>query len=142
MKDIFAFGLLHKAHQIAKDAFGDAGMTPTQYLILRAICAKGDGVIQTSLVSATGIDRSTMDDLDGGLGRSGLVARTVSREAGGGNTAARTERGWRVRLEHTEAAERANEASVAAIRESQQKAFLRHLERIGKEPVQAVKVAA
>lgn len=140
--DRCVFGLLHQAHQVARDAFDDGNLTPTQYLILRAICEKGDGINQTQIVQATGIDRSTMADVLRRMQTSGLIRRRRSYQDTRCIGASLTEGGRKALLRATEAAEKANEAILGAIPQSQQKAFLRHLEAIARGPVQVVREAA
>ena len=74
--------LLHRASQIADDLFENQqqfnGLTSRQFIVLAAI--KGtDGISQTDITTATGIDRSTLTDLVGRLQAKGLVARDRSR---------------------------------------------------------------
>ncbi|HZZ87227.1 MAG TPA: helix-turn-helix domain-containing protein, partial [Caulobacteraceae bacterium] len=65
--------LLHRVLQLALDyhaeASGAAGLTQRQYTVLAAAGA-ADGVSQSDLVRATGIDRSTLAD---------LVARMITK---------------------------------------------------------------
>ena len=65
--------LLHRGGQIAEDVFslgiGNSDITPRQYAVL-SVVAKKEGVSQTDVMHATGIDRSTM---------SNLVTRLVQR---------------------------------------------------------------
>lgn len=139
--DHFAFALLHKAHQIAKDAF-DGELTATQYLILRAICEKGDGINQARLVSATGVDRSTMTDTLRRLVKHGHITRQRSTRDERSMSISLTDNGREALLQATEAASKANEAILGAIPLSQQRAFLRHLEAIARGPVKVVREAA
>ena len=57
---------LHRASQIATERFsselGDAGLTPRQIIVLAAIAAD-EGASQTTIVEATGVDRSTLADI-------------------------------------------------------------------------------
>lgn len=74
--------LLHRASQIADDLFANqaefGSLTSRQFIVLAAI--KGtDGISQTDITSATGIDRSTLTDLVGRLHAKGLVERNRSR---------------------------------------------------------------
>ena len=66
--------LLHKVLQIALDIYneqaGEGALTQRQYAVLKALDG-GDGLSQTDLVKATGIDRSTLAD---------LVARMLARD--------------------------------------------------------------
>jgi len=87
--------LLHRALQLALDVYGEevgAGLTQRQYAVLAAVAAD-EGLTQTDLVRATGIDRSTLADMiarmieKGYLGRERSIvdarAKTVSLTAKG-----------------------------------------------------------
>ena len=69
---------LHRASQVAEDRFarelGDISITPRQLAVLAVIDAH-DGLSQTDIVDATGIDRSTMADIVLRLIKRGLVSR-------------------------------------------------------------------
>ncbi|MEI9903589.1 MAG: MarR family winged helix-turn-helix transcriptional regulator [Asticcacaulis sp.] len=66
--------LLHRVLQIALDIYneeaGDGALTQRQYAVLKAL-SDSDGLSQTDLVRATGIDRSTLAD---------LVARMLAKD--------------------------------------------------------------
>lgn len=74
--------LLHRASQIADDLFSSRkeleGLTSRQFIVLAAVKGR-DGISQTDITLATGIDRSTLTDLVGRLHAKGLVARNRSR---------------------------------------------------------------
>jgi len=65
--------LLHRVLQLALDIYaeecGAAGVTQRQFAVLSAV-AQNEGVTQTALVKATGIDRSTLAD---------MVARMIAK---------------------------------------------------------------
>jgi hypothetical protein len=65
--------LLHRVLQLALDIYaeecGEAGVTQRQFAVLAAV-AENEGVTQTGLVRATGIDRSTLAD---------MVARMITK---------------------------------------------------------------
>ena len=65
---------MHRAVQLALDIYGEelgpAGVTLRQYAVLCAVSAD-EGLSQTGLVHATGIDRSTLAD---------MVARMIAKE--------------------------------------------------------------
>jgi DNA-binding MarR family transcriptional regulator len=65
--------LLHRVLQLALDIYaeecGAAGVTQRQFAVLSAV-AENEGVTQTALVKATGIDRSTLAD---------MVARMIAK---------------------------------------------------------------
>lgn len=67
--------LLHRVLQIALDIYnaeaGENALTQRQYALLHALDGATDGMTQTDLVHATGIDRSTLAD---------LVARMLSKK--------------------------------------------------------------
>ncbi len=67
--------LLHRVLQIALDIYnaeaGEGALTQRQYALLQALDGAPDGMTQTDLVRATGIDRSTLAD---------LVARMLSKQ--------------------------------------------------------------
>ena len=67
--------LLHRVLQIALDIYnaeaGENALTQRQYALLHALDGATEGMTQTELVHATGIDRSTLAD---------LVARMLSKK--------------------------------------------------------------
>lgn len=73
--------LLHRALQVSLDiyaeAFGDNPLTQRQYAVLAAVEAQ-EGLTQTDLVRATGIDRSTLADMAARMIAKGLLARERS----------------------------------------------------------------
>jgi DNA-binding MarR family transcriptional regulator len=73
--------LLHRVLQLALDfhaeAAGPAGLTQRQYTVLAA-AGVADGVSQSDLVRATGIDRSTLADLVARMITKGLLERERS----------------------------------------------------------------
>jgi DNA-binding MarR family transcriptional regulator len=81
--------LLHRVLQLAldfhADASGPAGLTQRQYTVLAAAGA-ADGVSQSDLVRATGIDRSTLADLVARMISKGLLERERSATDARANT--------------------------------------------------------
>jgi DNA-binding MarR family transcriptional regulator len=73
--------LLHRVLQLALDfhaeAAGPSGLTQRQYTVLAA-AGVSDGVSQSDLVRATGIDRSTLADLVARMIAKGLLERERS----------------------------------------------------------------
>lgn len=139
--DKFVFHSIHLAHQAAKEAF-DCDLSPTQFVILRAIADLGDGVNQTALVQHTGIDRSTMADVLRRLAKTGLVKRRRSQKDNRSVGTSLTDEGRDAVLRASAAAERANDLLMGVIPEGQRRAFLANLERVGRGPVQVVREAA
>ena len=81
--------LLHRALELALDIYtmetGPASVTQRQYAVLAAVAAN-EGLSQTDLVRATGIDRSTLADLVGRMIAKGYLARERSAEDARANT--------------------------------------------------------
>ena len=75
--------LLHRANQVAAERFakaiGDMDLTPRQVAVLD-IVATNEGVSQTGIVEASGIDRSTLADIVRRLVKRGLLARRRSKQ--------------------------------------------------------------
>jgi DNA-binding MarR family transcriptional regulator len=90
--------LLHRVLQLALDyhaeATGPGGLTQRQYTVLAAAGA-ADGVSQSGLVKATGIDRSTLADLVSRMIAKGLLERERSATDARANTVRLSEAGRR-----------------------------------------------
>ena len=73
--------LMHRALQLALDIYaeeaGPDGPTQRQFAVMEAVAAK-EGLTQTDLVRATGIDRSTLADLVSRMTTKGFLARERS----------------------------------------------------------------
>ena len=80
--------LLHRALQHALDIYveqaGDGAPTQRQFAVLSAVAAN-EGLTQTELVRATGIDRSTLAELVARMMGKGLLARRRSSADGRAN---------------------------------------------------------
>ena len=74
--------LLHRAQQIAANhsasALKAAGVTLRQFSVLAALSGN-EGVSQSDLVNATGIDRSTLADMVARMEQAGLIKRVASK---------------------------------------------------------------
>src|SRR6201985_383269 len=81
--------LLHRALQLALDIYaeetGPEAVTQRQYAVLSAVAAQ-EGLTQTDLVRATGIDRSTLADLVARMIGKDLLARQRSASDARANT--------------------------------------------------------
>jgi MarR family transcriptional regulator, temperature-dependent positive regulator of motility len=88
--------LLHRALQLALDIYaeetGPDALTQRQYAVLAAVSAH-EGLTQTDLVHATGIDRSTLADLVARMIGKNLIARERSTADARANTVRLTEGG-------------------------------------------------
>ena len=73
--------LMHRALQLALDIYaeelGSNGPTQRQFAVMEAVSVK-EGLTQTDLVKATGIDRSTLADLVARMTTKGLLTRERS----------------------------------------------------------------
>ena len=73
--------LMHRALQLALDIYaeelGSGGPTQRQFAVMEAVSVK-EGLTQTDLVKATGIDRSTLADLVARMTARGLLTRERS----------------------------------------------------------------
>jgi len=81
--------LLHRALQLALDIYtvetGSVSLTQRQYAVLSAVVAQ-EGLTQTDLVRATGIDRSTLADMAARLIAKGYLVRERSASDARANT--------------------------------------------------------
>jgi DNA-binding MarR family transcriptional regulator len=88
--------LLHRALQLALDIYaeetGPDALTQRQYAVLAAVAAH-EGLTQTDLVHATGIDRSTLADLVARMIGKNLIARERSTTDARANMVRLTETG-------------------------------------------------
>jgi len=88
--------LLHRALQLALDIYaeetGPDALTQRQYAVLAAVAAH-EGLTQTDLVHATGIDRSTLADLVARMIGKHLIARERSTSDARANTVRLTDTG-------------------------------------------------
>lgn len=88
--------LLHRALQLALDVYaaetGPGAVTQRQYAVLAAV-AEHEGLTQTDLVRATGIDRSTLADMIARMIAKAYLARERSATDGRANTVRLTDAG-------------------------------------------------
>lgn len=88
--------LMHRVLQYALDIYaeetGPGALTQRQFAVLAAV-AEDEGLSQTDLVRATGIDRSTLADLVARMIGKGLLQRERSSLDGRANTVRLAERG-------------------------------------------------
>lgn len=88
--------LLHGALQLALDVYGEAlgagALTQRQFAVLAAVSER-DGLSQTDLVGATGVDRSTLADMVARMITKGLLDRARSATDARANTVRLTDAG-------------------------------------------------
>jgi DNA-binding MarR family transcriptional regulator len=125
--------LLRRAYQYYSDLFvresGDRELTKPQYLVLSAL-EQHDGVSQTALVEATGIDRSTLADMVGRMLERGFVTRKRTEEDARANAVAITQAGRRVLKAARLPAERAERIMLEALAPQDRSRFVRFLAQI------------
>ena len=126
--------LLHRALQLALDIYaeetGPDAVTQRQYAVLSAVAAQ-EGLTQTDLVRATGIDRSTLADLVARMIGKGLLARQRSVSDARANTVNLTADG-RTALEAAEPKVAAADARILKLLPARKRdAFLGVLREIG-----------
>jgi DNA-binding MarR family transcriptional regulator len=127
--------LLHKALQLALDIYaeetGPDAVTQRQYAVLSAVSAR-EGLTQTDLVHATGIDRSTLADLVARMIGKGLLARERSAADARANTVRLTEDG-RIALTEAEPKVAAADARILKLLPTRKRdAFLEVLHDISR----------
>jgi DNA-binding MarR family transcriptional regulator len=140
--------LLHRALQLALDIYaeetGPEAITQRQYAVLAAVSAQ-EGLTQTDLVRATGIDRSTLADLVARMIGKSLLARQRSAADARANTVRLTDDG-RAALAATQPRVAAADARILKLLPSRKRdAFLtvlRDIGRAGEALVEADETAA
>jgi DNA-binding MarR family transcriptional regulator len=125
--------LLHRACQRADSLFTQANAKPaltrSQFVVLNAVKQSGGGS-QSTLVDATGIDRSSMADLVGRLVKLGWLQRTRSKQDRRAYEVQLTAKGVAVLARAEPAARRTNEALLASLSKEERTQFIVILERI------------
>jgi DNA-binding MarR family transcriptional regulator len=119
--------LLHRALQHALDiyveAVGPGAPTQRQFAVLSAV-ASNEGLTQTDLVRATGIDRSTLADLVARMLTKGLLARQRSSSDGRANAVRLTDKGRAALAEAQPRVAAADERIMAMIPARARESFL------------------
>ena len=127
--------LLHRALQLALDIYtvetGPVAITQRQYAVLAAVAAD-EGLSQTGLVRATGIDRSTLADLVGRMIAKGYLERARSAEDARANVVKLGEAGRAVLEAATPRVEAADLRLLALLGGKKRKPFVEALRRLAK----------
>jgi DNA-binding MarR family transcriptional regulator len=117
---------LHRTTQIVNqryaNAVGDDGPTPRQLAVLAEV-ERNEGLSQTHISNATGVDRATTAEIVGRLTRLGLIRRRRTRTDTRVYAVSITEHGREVLLKAQSAAE-STEKEVLAILSSEDRAHL------------------
>jgi DNA-binding MarR family transcriptional regulator len=127
--------LLHRALQLALDIYaldGDTGgLTQRQFAVLCAV-ADDEGLSQTGLVRATGIDRSTLADMVARMISKGLLARERSVADARANTVRLTEFGRAALKSAAPRVEAADQRLLDLLGAKKREAFMDSLRRLAK----------
>ncbi|MEM6536264.1 MAG: MarR family transcriptional regulator [Pseudomonadota bacterium] len=122
--------LLRRAQQYAHDLYskevGSKGPTPRQFEVLHTV-SKNEGLSQTDLVRATGIDRSTLADMIARMIKKGLLSRSRTKEDARANAVSITAAGKRMLQGALSSVDKAEKAALAVLPKTQQAAFMKSL---------------
>ncbi len=125
--------LLHRAMQVSLDiyaeTFGDSDLTQRQYAVLSAVEAR-EGLTQTDLVRATGIDRSTLADMVARMIAKGLLVRERSQSDARANAVRLSEAGAAVLQEARPKMALADERLMRLVSGSKRETFLAQLRQM------------
>jgi DNA-binding MarR family transcriptional regulator len=125
--------LLHRSGQQAEILFmrqaGAEDMTPRQYAVLLTVEANED-ISQTGLVTATGIDRSTLADVVRRLVNRGWLARKRTKHDARMYAVKLTAKGKTALDAARPAAKRADEAVLSTLTSKQRAEFLATLSQV------------
>jgi len=127
--------LLHRALQLALDIYAvdavSGGLTQRQFAVLCAV-ANDEGLSQTGLVRATGIDRSTLADMVARMIAKGLLARERSAADARANTVRLTELGRAALHAAAPRVEAADQRLLDLLGAKKREAFMDALRRLAK----------
>lgn len=123
--------LLRRAQQYAHDLYakevGASGPTPRQFEVLHTV-AQNEGLSQTDLVRATGIDRSTLADMIARMIKKGHLSRQRTKADARANAVSITAAGKRVLASAMNAVNRAEAGALGVLPKAQQGAFIKALQ--------------
>ncbi|MEL7486054.1 MAG: MarR family winged helix-turn-helix transcriptional regulator [Pseudomonadota bacterium] len=122
--------LLRRAQQYAHDLYakevGNSGPTPRQFEVLHTVAAN-EGLSQTDLVRATGIDRSTLADMIARMIKKGLLSRHRTKEDARANAVSITAAGKRMLNSALSRVNKAENAALGVLPKTQQAGFMKAL---------------
>lgn len=125
--------LLHRAQQFASERFTNAmagaRLTQRQFAVLHAT-AQQEGLTQTDLVKATGIDRSTLAELVARMVKNGLLEREKLEGDERANAVKLSTEGRTLLEVATLGAMEADEAILSSLPKNKRASFLETLRRI------------
>jgi len=128
--------LLHRAQQFAADRFSRAmpdgeKLTQRQFAVLAATAAE-EGLTQSDLVKATGIDRSTLAELVARMADKGFLTRETVRGDARAKSIRLTDQGRNSYFTALAGAIAADEAILDSLSKSKRAGFVKALRRIAK----------
>lgn len=127
--------LLHRAQQFASERFSEATggveLTQRQFAVLCAV-HDAEGLTQTQLVQATGIDRSTLAELVSRMAAKGLLLREKAEGDGRANAVRFTDAGRALYQTAIDGARAADEAILSALPKNKRASFAEALARISR----------
>jgi DNA-binding MarR family transcriptional regulator len=127
--------LLHRALQLALDIYtvetGPVSLTQRQYAVLSAVAAQ-EGLTQTDLVRATGIDRSTLADMAARLIAKGYLVRERSASDARANAVNLTDEGRAVLEAARPRVEAADQRILELLGAKKREPFVDALRRLAK----------
>jgi DNA-binding MarR family transcriptional regulator len=127
--------LLHRAQQFASERFSEATggveLTQRQFAVLCAVHDE-EGLTQTQLVQATGIDRSTLAELVSRMASKGLLLREKAPGDGRANAVRFTDEGRALYKTAIDGARAADDAILSALPKNKRASFAEALARISR----------
>ncbi len=122
--------LLRRAQQYAHDLYAKevsaSGPTPRQFEVLHTV-AQNEGLSQTDLVRATGIDRSTLADMIARMIKKGHLSRHRTKADARANAVSITQSGKRMLSSATAAVNRAEAGTIGVLPAAQRSTFIKAL---------------
>jgi len=127
--------LMHRAQQFASEQFAEATggvhVTQRQFAVLCAVHAE-EGLTQTQLVHATGIDRSTLAELVSRMAAKGLLVREKAPGDARANAVRFTDEGRKLHATVIAGAQAADDAILHALPKNKRASFVEALNRIAR----------
>lgn len=127
--------LMHRAQQFAAEQFAEATggvqITQRQFAVLCAV-HDAEGLTQTQLVAATGIDRSTLAELVSRMASKGLLVRDKAPGDARANSVRFTDEGRKLHATVIAGAKAADDAILMALPKNKRASFVEALNRIAR----------
>lgn len=125
--------LIHRAQQFAADCYMETAgrdvLTQRQFAVLATV-ADNEGLTQTDLIRATGIDRSTLADLVARMATKDLIERERAPHDGRANLVRITQNGRSALESLRPQVAKADQAILDALPKSKRASFLDALQRL------------